>query len=82
MFLRQRTLDIGKVGVNLGANGPDRDDRRNRDERCQQRVLDDVLAILFTNETLNQMLHKPSLLDEVGKKLALPCFVEEGIRDS
>src|SRR5262245_17232820 len=56
-LLRKSELvaDGGKDGVDLHSQSLHPDDASDRDQRRQERVLDQVLAIFITNETSEQI---------------------------
>src|SRR5436190_24337142 len=54
---RQGGVEVGEVPGDLRPDGGDRGDRANGDDPHEQAVLDQVLAGILTNETIEQVLH-------------------------
>jgi hypothetical protein len=50
------------MALDGGAQGGDREDAGERDQAREQRVLDQILALLFTDEAVEQIHHCDSLL--------------------
>src|SRR5215216_1654056 len=53
----RRLFHLGVDTLHVGADGDQDSPRHDRDERREQRVLDDVLASFLTHETVEQILH-------------------------